>query len=983
MEFVDRIRAGLGPRYEVADEIGRGGSSVVLRARRVEDGRPVAIKVLNPEVWSGIEPARFAREIRLAAELDHPNVLPLLDSGEVDGLLYYVMPFAEGETLRDRLERDGPLPVAEALALVTSVAEGLGFAHARGVVHRDVKPANILFTGGRVVIADFGVAQAVDHASDSFRTSTGHTPGTPAYMSPEQIGGAGVDARTDVYALGCVLYETLVGEPPFTGRTPQAIVARHLSERPPSVEVVRPTVPGVVANAIERCLAKVPADRFQSMSELIRRLEGAEHAPVRAPTRARSLLRSPLAALAMVAAATGLLLWNAGNDRAMALDDRAVVVFPLVPSSGQDQAAVGWEVALAIGTALEHTEPLRWVDGWMFLPPELRDHPARITPELSSEIAASRGAGHYLWGTIRRTTDSVAVTLRLIAARNHQELRSETAWGAASTPLHQVGLAALLPLLPALLEPGRTVDLSPLTHRTPGAVALTLQGDRAYRESRFAEAYGFYRRAVDEDSLLVIAAARGAASGIWDGSHEDALALARLAVRHSSLLPGRHQAFVRGVEAYLDAQSDTALVHFRSALAEDAGWVEAETLLGETAYHLFRRGADPVADGRAAFERAVAFDSTFTPPLIHLAEIDLRGDEVERARARIARLRRAVGDDEPRVRRLELMADCVEGGEGWNPERWAATAAESPGTVLDAGQALAVGGEQPACAEGAFRALRGVGSRWRWISLLSLQSLLLAQGRVDEVVALLDDALAAGERGQAYNLFMFDALLSARFHGGAEEAAAAARRGLGERYERGTNPQNLWLLSVWHALSGEAELVDALEERLATLRDTEGGREPTLLARAARAHATWAGGSRAEALRQLESLEPNAPLWELYWELDEPLGLEKILLARGLLEDGDLEGALREAARFDHPSPVTYLAYLAPSLAIRARAAEALGRRDAARTYRARLERLGWPDGYVPLAPSGPLIARSTRTEESSWPGSSFSSSASSGSGPS
>src|SRR3989442_3943399 len=238
--------------------------ATVFLAEDVKHRRPVAIKVLHPELAATLGSDRFLREIEIAARLQHPHILPLYDSGRADGFLYYVMPYVEGESLRDRLERERQLGLEDALKIAAEVAGALAYAHSHGVVHRDVKPENILLSGGSAVVADFGIARALSAAGGAEHlTQTGTVIGTPAYMSPEQAtGSAEIDGRTDQYSLACVVYEMFVGQPPFTGPTPQAVMARHSLDMVSPPSIVRATIPDAVEAAILRALAKLPADRF-------------------------------------------------------------------------------------------------------------------------------------------------------------------------------------------------------------------------------------------------------------------------------------------------------------------------------------------------------------------------------------------------------------------------------------------------------------------------------------------------------------------------------------------------------------------------------------------------------------------------------------------------------------------------------------------------------------------------------------------------
>jgi serine/threonine-protein kinase len=274
---LSRLRSALGDRYDLERQVGEGGMATVYRARDQKIERTVAIKVLRPELSVSLGADRFLREIRVAANLQHPNILGLYDSGEVDGLLYYVMPFIEGESLRDRLNKEQQLPIQDALQIVREAAEALQYAHERGIVHRDIKPENILLLGGHALVADFGIARAVSQASEEKLTQTGMAVGTPHYMSPEQsLGSDHVDARSDIYSLGCVLYEILIGQPPFTGPNSMAIMARHSMEIVPSLQVVRSSISDEVEDAVMQALEKTPADRFQTMKEFAERLSEAE-----------------------------------------------------------------------------------------------------------------------------------------------------------------------------------------------------------------------------------------------------------------------------------------------------------------------------------------------------------------------------------------------------------------------------------------------------------------------------------------------------------------------------------------------------------------------------------------------------------------------------------------------------------------------------------------------------------------------------------
>ena len=307
----DSLRAALADRYALERELGHGGMATVYLARDLRHGRPVAIKVLRPEIAAALGPERFLREIQIAAQLAHPHILPLHDSGAAGAFLYYVMPYVEGESLRDRLAREPQLPVEQAVQIAREVADALGYAHGHDVVHRDIKPENILFEAGHAVVSDFGIARAITATAGATLTETGIVIGTPAYMSPEQASGTDpIDGRSDVYSLGCVLYEMLAGEPPYTGPSAQIVISKRLTDPVPSVRRLREGIPAAIDAAVSRALAKAAADRFATAALFAEALAAppAIPAPVHPSRRGRPLLGRRLAygvglaALAVLAA---------------------------------------------------------------------------------------------------------------------------------------------------------------------------------------------------------------------------------------------------------------------------------------------------------------------------------------------------------------------------------------------------------------------------------------------------------------------------------------------------------------------------------------------------------------------------------------------------------------------------------------------------------------------------------------------------------
>jgi eukaryotic-like serine/threonine-protein kinase len=292
MDVAERLAASVGERYQIQREIGSGGMATVYLAEDLKHHRRVAIKVLHPALAAVIGGDRFLREIEIIAGLAHPRILPLHDSGTADGLLFYVMPFVEGESLRERLKREKQLPLDQAVRITCDVASALSFAHGRGVIHRDIKPENILLSGNEAVVADFGIARAVDVAGGKRLTETGLSLGTPQYMSPEQASGdAEPDGRSDIYSLGCVLYEMLAGEPPHTGSTAQAVLAKVLTEAPRDIRAFRETAPASLAMVLQKALSRLPADRFSTASNFADALPPLVSLGLRADAPAESAQR--------------------------------------------------------------------------------------------------------------------------------------------------------------------------------------------------------------------------------------------------------------------------------------------------------------------------------------------------------------------------------------------------------------------------------------------------------------------------------------------------------------------------------------------------------------------------------------------------------------------------------------------------------------------------------------------------------------------
>jgi serine/threonine-protein kinase len=512
------LAEALADRYRLERELGHGGMATVWLARDLRHERAVAIKLLRPQLGAVLGAERFLREIRLTANLQHPHILPLLDSGEAGGQFFYVMPYVEGESLRRRLQREGQLPLDEALRLAREVAEALDYAHQQGIVHRDIKPENILLSRGHALVADFGIALAVTQAGGGRLTETGLSLGTPAYMSPEQaMAEPRLDGRSDQYSLACVLYEMLASEPPYTGPTAQAIIAKRLSEPVPHLSTLREVPPGVEA-AVTRALARSPADRFATVSEFVAALSAAT--PPRRWKRAAALV-----------VALGLGAWlvarghrDSGADAPPA-GAKMLAVLPFKNlGAPEDQY-------FADGLTEEITSRLAAVNGLGVISRTSADQ-YRNTPKSLRQVGQELSAGYVLEGSVRWEKAAggsrVRVTPQLIRVSDDRHLWADR---------YDAELADVFKVQGDIAEQ--------VTGALNVALGPTAQGALASRPTKVPEAYDYYLRGqeysgrrlagigtIEESNFRTAAGLYGQAIGL---DSNFALAWAALARVHDEL----------------------------------------------------------------------------------------------------------------------------------------------------------------------------------------------------------------------------------------------------------------------------------------------------------------------------------------------------------------------------------------------------------------------------------------------------------------
>ncbi|HUG28469.1 MAG TPA: serine/threonine-protein kinase [Gemmatimonadales bacterium] len=617
--MTDQLPGFTGPlaeRYRIERELGQGGGATVYLARDLRHDRLVAVKILRPDLAQSVGAERFLQEIRIAASLAHPNILPLHDSGEVNGSLCYVMPYVEGESLRTRLEREGALPLEEALRIAREVGDALAHAHGQGIIHRDIKPENILLSAGHAVVADFGIARAIAAAGDHQLTATGMAIGTPAYMSPEQAVGGAIDGRTDLYALGCVLYEMLAGEPPHTGPTAQAVLAKRLSEPPPSVRVTRDLVPEALDRAIGTAMARNPADRFATVTEFLRVLapvtwETQAVRPVgHAPARPGRLVLAAAGTLAAIL--VGLMLWNRPAP-ALTVARLAVLPFSVRGDPGFDFLSEG--IVDLLARSLDGAGDLRTVDPGTVISALGRDG-GTGDAQRSRAVARRLGAGIYLVGSVHAVGGRLRIQAGLYDATSDESsvaLSQYEVEGDDANVLPLVDELAARLLVARGAAPGRLFETAALTTSSLTALKAYLTAEQVLRSGpqRIDSAIAGFQLAVAEDSTFALAYYRLAVAAGWQLRHQTAATATAAAVRHSARLAERDRRLLLAYEQYRNGDVEQAEHGFRNLIRDYPDDLEATFQLADLlAYYNPLRGR-AVTEARELFHRVLSFDPGF------------------------------------------------------------------------------------------------------------------------------------------------------------------------------------------------------------------------------------------------------------------------------------------------------------------------------------------------------------------------------------
>lgn len=571
----DGLQELLPDRYEVERELGLGGMATVYLAVDRKHDRPVAVKILHPELAAGIASERFLREIRIAAGLAHPHIVPLHDSGLAGDRPFYVMPYVKGESIRERLERSGQLPVDEALRIARDMGQALAYAHRRGVVHRDIKPGNVMLTEGGAMVTDFGIALAMSQAADHHLTRTGQAVGTLGYMSPEQSGGEpNVDERSDQYSLACVLYEMLAGEPPYTGRSARAILGKQLSQPPPPVSALRDSVPVTLDLPIMRALSSSPADRYESIEEFLAALESGTPAaasrellPGARFSRAASARRWLWIGAASVSLLGLTWLLSSGVRQAnpsgtpVKADTARVAIFPFEYAT--DDAADVNETQ-RLHDALARFDSVGIVDLIQLEDALERKGDLPLSTDAAAEVARTLGAGRFLMGRVTEVGDSLSIYGALYGADSVGQLIANHS---VRIPRSMANAdSAARELVSHLLFRGTPPKTSSFADsRSVSARQAFEYGQRAIREWDLARADTAFSLAVDHDSDFAQAHLWMALVRAWSGSEPARWRIpAEQALLRSDLLSERNASLARALDAQARGRLDEACPMWRS-----------------------------------------------------------------------------------------------------------------------------------------------------------------------------------------------------------------------------------------------------------------------------------------------------------------------------------------------------------------------------------------------------------------------------------
>ena len=964
MTALDRLTAALSDRYTIERELGAGGMATVYLAHDIKHDRKVALKVLRPELAAVLGAERFVQEIRTTANLQHPHILPLFDSGRAGGqadgrsdeFLYYVMPYVEGSTLRQHLAEGKVLPVEEAVTIAVDVAAALAYAHEQGVVHRDIKPENILFSGGKAVVADFGIAQALSVAGGDRVTQTGLAIGTPSYMSPEQAAGEAVDGRSDEYALSSLLYEMLVGEPPYTGPTARAIIAKRSTDPVPSARRLRETVPTALDRAISKGLAKHATDRYPTIAEfgtaVSRYQDEGPNAAGRNPLITYGI---GLAALVIVAMGLTLILLARARQPGMttASDMQRVVVFPFSVRGTSEVAYLGDGMVDLLSTKLDGAGDWRGADPRAVMSAVTQEGGGQPSPARGDRMAADLGADLYVLGNIVEVGGSM-----LIDATLYRPGQSSDAIASASAEGNSDQVLTLVDELAAELLQGQTggsgarlTRLALVTTDSLAALKWYLNGVREFRAARFPEAWAAFSHAVEVDTAFALAWYQMSVTADWllrtDLSPWKA---ADRAMLFADRLSQRDRQLLEALRTVRRGRAEEAERRYRAILGRYPDDVEAWFQLGELLSHRGPMLGGKLASSVEAWRQVLRLEPDQTTAYIHLARVaasipdSAMLDSVSgRVLALVPSGDRSLEMDMLRAFSGSDSAERARAGRLMSAasEATLAQAQWSGQTFLPIDDAIEIARFQTEPHRSAE--LRAVGH-------VTLAFLHMAKGHRSAAMAQLDEA-ARLNAGEALTHRALIELVP--FQPGDPATLRSLRTAL-RAYDATAVPptaSSMMWIAVHNGLHEEIRayllgLLDGhLQDGAPDVTDLETSVAPVEVGTLAQdwhhsllATAAWVAGDHAAALDHLEAVEFEGMYQYMSASAFLSRARERFLLATLLNEAGRTEEALRWYGTFEDVGAHDRM-YIAPSHFRRARIHERLGNLEAAAEhYRAFIE---------------------------------------------
>jgi serine/threonine-protein kinase len=978
--LLDTLRSSLGREYAIERELGGGGMARVFLAEERSLGRRVVLKVLPPDAAGSVSAERFKREVQVAARLQHPHIVPLISAGEVNGIPYYTMPYIEGESLRARIAREHELPIAVAVRILREVADALAYAHSNNVVHRDIKPDNVLLADQHALVADFGIAKAIataraastspETAAESI-TQLGVALGTPAYMAPEQASAdPNVDHRADIYALGVLGYELLTGRPPFTGHSPQALLAAVISADARPITELRTTVPPALGQLIMRCLEKRPADRPQSAAEVLHELE-AQSTPT--GTLSAGAVRPqrnlwPVAALAVVIVAAAAFGMFRMRRAAVSASASSIAVMPFAPASADTALSrLGRDLVVTISANLDGVGPIRAVDPLLTL--GLADSGGRISLSAAVALAKRVGARSFVSGTLIRVAGRVRLDLAQYATDAAGEPFARASVEASPDSITALTDSASWALLRQVWrhDTPPTPTIGSITSRSIPALRAYIDGEKARADGRWPDAWAAYDRAIAADSNFWLAYWRAAQSRAWMLQPVDTVY--RRYRRHVAELPERDRLFLAVDTFPRLTQRLAAWQRLADRFPDDPQIWET---MGDRILHEGGPLGYTMADSRQAFEHVVTLNPGLSEAWQHLyfIALDANGFDSPSADSAIKRLR-ALGYDSSSTRtfgynELAYYSYLARGAKGDRAAidtlaRWVRHSRLRGAmiwAITVAPQKLTKDPKvQSAYSEAVLR--QGSGDAHALESREAMLDAWASRGVWDSLLVGERPAADAppGELNAAFRL-----AATAEFVGaaprGSTQPARAQLEGMLLTLPPNSRAQVAWFDGVTAHANRDTAALGAARRTLQriTQMDTASGRRPsyaTLLDRSLAAFQAEAGGRRRAAADSLASVE-----WDLadygYTLYTAPIA--RFTSSRWKQATGDLDGAAKlllwtEGLTVSRVK-AKYTALFEPLVYLeRARIDEARGRvADARRLYSEFLRRYDMPpDAHKPL----------------------------------